>query len=56
MLTKGGKPVVRNIFTNSLGPKKLKGEMIIVNSISFHLKSKINCGTCQNKAARQQTG
>lgn len=55
ILTKGGEPVVRIIFINSLGSKKLKGEMIIVDSISDHLKSKIDYGTLPNRVARQLT-
>jgi len=56
ILTEGGEPLVTIIFINSLGPKKPKGEMIIVDSISSPLKSKINCGTLPNKADRQLTG
>lgn len=55
ILTEGGEPVVTIIFINSLDPKKLKGEMNIVDSISYHLKSKINCGTLPNKTDRQLT-
>lgn len=54
ILTKGGEPLVRIIFINSLGPKKLKGEMVIVD-ISDHLKSKIDYGTLPNRVDRQLT-